>query len=70
MKKTVRTSIKFLTDKLGMDPATAMSYLSGATDFEITQVVDETKGVHAHIRKKDFAEIKSPTQVSNLGSSL
>jgi acetamidase/formamidase len=54
MKKTVRAAIKFLTDKMGMDPATAMAYLSVATDFEITQVVDETKGVHAHIRKKDF----------------
>lgn len=55
MKKTVRAAIKFLTEKMGMDPATAMAYLSGATDFEITQVVDETKGVHAHIRKKDFS---------------
>lgn len=54
MKKTVRAAIKFLVDKMGMDGATAMAYLSGATDFEITQVVDETKGVHAHIRKKDF----------------
>ncbi len=59
MKKTVRASLRFLTEKMGMDGATAMSYLSGATDFEITQVVDETKGVHAHIRKKDFAEVKT-----------
>lgn len=58
MKKTVRAAIKFLVDKLGMDPATAMAYLSVATDFEITQVVDETKGVHAHIRKKDFVNAK------------
>ncbi len=58
MKKTVRAAIKFLVDKQGMDPATAMAYLSAATDFEITQVVDETKGVHAHIRKKDFANAK------------
>lgn len=58
MKKTVRAAIKFLTDKQGMDPAEAMAYLSAATDFEITQVVDETKGVHAHIRKKDFARAK------------
>ncbi len=64
MKKTVRTAIKFLTETLGMDPATAMAYMSGATDFEITQVVDETKGVHAHIRKKDFSEIKRLPQIS------
>ncbi|MFA6213194.1 MAG: acetamidase/formamidase family protein [Candidatus Obscuribacterales bacterium] len=54
MKKTVRASIKFLVDKMGMDAASAMAYLSAATDFEISQVVDETKGCHAHIRKKDF----------------
>ena len=52
MKKAVRASLKFLTEKMGMDGATAMDYMSGATDFEITQVVDRTKGVHAHIRKK------------------
>jgi len=58
MKKAVRASLKFLTEKMGMDGATALGYMSGATDFEITQVVDETKGVHAHIRKKDFADKK------------
>lgn len=60
MKKTVRASIKFLVDKMGMDSASALSYLSAATDFEITQVVDETKGVHAHISKKDFLPMQQP----------
>jgi len=55
MKKTVRAAIKFLEDKMGMDGASAMAYLSAATDFEISQVVDETKGCHAHISKKDFS---------------
>lgn len=54
MKKTVRAAIQFLVDKMGMDAATALAYMSGATDFEITQVVDEVTGVHAHIRKADF----------------
>lgn len=57
LKKTVRTAIQFLSERMGMDNATALSYLSAATDFEITQVVDETKGVHAHIRKKDFSSV-------------
>jgi acetamidase/formamidase len=57
LKKTVRTAIKFLSEKMNMDNATALSYLSAATDFEITQVVDETKGVHAHISKKDFEDV-------------
>lgn len=57
LKKTVRAAIQFLVDKMGMDSATSLSYLSAATDFEISQVVDETKGVHAHISKKDFADV-------------
>ncbi len=65
MKKAVRASIKFLNEKMNMDDATAMAYLSAAADFEITQVVDETKGVHAHISKKDFAQIKSAHQVES-----
>ncbi|MFP6820468.1 hypothetical protein, partial [Acinetobacter sp.] len=26
------------------------------TDFEVSQVVDKTKGIHAKIRKADFKE--------------
>jgi len=55
MKQAVRHSIRFLSESLGMDRATAYAYLSAATDFEISQVVDRTKGVHALIRKEDFA---------------
>ena len=57
MKKTVRESIRFLEEKLGMDRAVALAYLSAATDFNISQVVDGNKGIHALIRKKDFATI-------------
>lgn len=54
MKQAVRESIAFLSGSLGLDPAVAYAYLSAATDFEVSQVVDRTKGVHALIRKKDF----------------
>ncbi|MBI3949686.1 MAG: acetamidase/formamidase family protein [Acidobacteria bacterium] len=54
MNHAVRAAIKFLSEKLGMDPATAYAYLSAATDFEVSQVVDRTKGIHALIRKRDF----------------
>jgi len=57
MKKTVRESIRFLEEKLGMDRAVALAYLSAATDFNISQVVDGNKGIHALIRKADFATI-------------
>src|SRR5262249_28966405 len=45
MKKCVRASLQFLTEKLGMDPAAALAYLSAATDYEVTQVVDEVKEI-------------------------
>jgi acetamidase/formamidase len=57
MKNAVRTSIAFLTDRFGMDPQTAYAYLSAATDFAVSQVVDRTKGIHAKIRKSDFADL-------------
>jgi len=31
-----------------------VAYLSVATDYVVSQVVDKTKGVHARIRKGDF----------------
>lgn len=55
MKKATREAVRFLSEKQGMDRATALAYLSAAADFEVSQVVDKTKGVHALIRKKDFA---------------
>lgn len=38
-----------------MDRATALAYLSAAADFEVSQVVDQVKGVHCMIRKSDFS---------------
>jgi acetamidase/formamidase len=55
MKKATREAVRFLSEKLGLDRATALAYLSAAADFEVSQVVDKTKGVHALIRKKDFS---------------
>ncbi|WP_242671868.1 hypothetical protein [Stutzerimonas kirkiae] len=39
-----------------IDEALAYAYLSAATDFQISQVVDRTKGINAMIRKADFVE--------------
>jgi len=57
MKDAVRESIRFLTEVLGMDRATAYAYLSAASDFQVSQVVDGTKGVHGMIRKADFIRV-------------
>lgn len=56
MKEAVREAIGFLTEKLGMDRATAYAYMSAATDYEVSQVVDKTKGIHALIQKRHFID--------------
>ena len=57
MKKAVREGVNFLSSYLGVDRAVAFAYMSAATDFEISQVVDRTIGVHGLIRKSDFTEV-------------
>lgn len=56
VKIAVRRAVRFLSGQFGIARATALAYLSAATDFHISQVVDRTKGVHALIRKADFAD--------------
>ncbi len=58
MKDAVREAMRFLTEKLGMDRSIAFVYMSAATDFNVSQVVDRTKGIHALIRKRDFIKVK------------
>lgn len=58
MKKATREAIRFLVEEYGVDEAIAYAYLSAATDFEVSQVVDRTKGIHSKIRKSDFNEFK------------
>ena len=57
MKKAVRAAVEYLAENHGMSRAEALNYLSAAADFEVSQVVDRVKGVHALIRKKDFAGV-------------
>jgi acetamidase/formamidase len=54
MQDCVRAAIALLRARWGMDPKHAYAYLSAATDFNISQVVDLVKGVHARVRKSDF----------------
>ncbi len=55
MKKAVRNAVDYLSLNHHLTRAEAFAYLSAATDFEVSQAVDRTKGVHALIRKRDFA---------------
>jgi len=61
MKKSTREAIRFLNQEYGIDESIAYAYLSAATDFEVSQVVDKTKGIHAKIRKSDFKEFEKAT---------
>ncbi len=55
-RRAVREAIGFLSGEFGMSRAVAYAYMSAATDFVISQVVDRTKGVHARIRKSEIVE--------------
>ena len=50
----VRAAIALVQARYGLDQSHAYAYLSAATDFNISQVVDLVKGVHARIRRSDF----------------
>jgi acetamidase/formamidase len=54
VQNCVRAALSLLTARFGMDEPLAYAYLSAATDFNISQVVDLVKGVHARIRVSDF----------------
>ncbi|WP_345437192.1 acetamidase/formamidase family protein [Microbacterium gilvum] len=57
MRKCVAAALSLLQARWGMDEHLAYAYLSAATDFDISQVVDVVSGVHARIRASDFAEV-------------
>lgn len=58
MRKAVRAALDLLMARYGMAEHLAYAYLSAATDFDISQVVDIVCGVHARIREADFAGIE------------
>lgn len=57
MRACVRAAIALIRARWGLDEHLAYAYLSAATDFDISQVVDIVCGVHARIRETDFAEV-------------
>ena len=54
MREAVREALRFCESRLGLPRHIAYAYLSCAADFEVTQVVNEVKGVHCMIPKRDF----------------
>ncbi|MGY1715211.1 acetamidase/formamidase family protein [Geodermatophilus sp. SYSU D01106] len=54
-RRAVVNALDFLEHDRGMDRSVAYAYLSAAADFEVSQVVDRTVGVHGVIYKDHFA---------------
>ena len=52
-RESMDYAIALLQARYGMDAHLAYAYLSAATDFNISQVVDLVTGVHARIRVSD-----------------
>ncbi|MFG6503571.1 acetamidase/formamidase family protein [Microbacterium sp. P05] len=57
MRACVRAALSLIEARWGLDEHLAYAYLSAATDFDISQVVDLVCGVHARIREADFAAV-------------
>ena len=55
MREAVREALRFCESRLGLPRHIAYTYLSCAADFEVTQVVNDVKGVHCMIPKRDFS---------------
>jgi len=54
MRAATRNAIAFLRERYALPPAVALAYLSAAADFEVSQVVDQTVGIHCQIRQSDL----------------
>ena len=61
MRKCVRSALNLIEARWGMQEHLAYAYLSAATDFDISQVVDIVCGVHARIREADFERRRPAT---------
>ncbi|BAK35220.1 amidase [Microlunatus phosphovorus NM-1] len=58
VRACVRQALSLIQARWGMAEHLAYAYLSAATDFRISQVVDLVTGVHARIREADFERIE------------
>ena len=54
MRNAVTEGVRLLTDHYGMTPTDAYAYLSISADFNVSEVVDITKGVHGLIDKGEL----------------
>jgi acetamidase/formamidase len=60
LERCAANAVELLRAAFGMEPDLGYAYLSAAADFDISQVVDLVKGVHARIRRSDFPDSRGP----------
>ncbi|HVT71406.1 MAG TPA: acetamidase/formamidase family protein [Trebonia sp.] len=60
LERCAANAVELLRAAFGMEPELGYAYLSAAADFDISQVVDLVKGVHARIRRADFPQSRAP----------
>ncbi len=60
MKNALMEAVTFISEELGFTFNQALSIASTGVDFEVSQVVDRTLGVHAMIPKSIFTKKKFP----------
>src|SRR5258708_10150327 len=60
MRMAVNQTIDFLKEKQGLNFFDGLSLASIGVDFEVTQVVDQAKGIHAMIPKSLFKDKSGP----------
>jgi acetamidase/formamidase len=60
MHSAIAHTVEFLKDRKGLDFFDSLSLCSLAVDYEVTQVVDGTKGIHAMVPKSIFKDQSAP----------
>lgn len=67
MRQSVSEALAFLEGEFDMPRHVAYAYMSAATDFVISQVVDRVKGVHGLIEKDHFVRTSSARRPRHAG---
>lgn len=55
LRQAVTEALAMVMSVSGLDEAVALSYLSAAADFEVSQAVNGVRGVHCVVRKTDLS---------------
>jgi acetamidase/formamidase len=69
MRMAITQTIDFLKEKKGLEFLDGLALTSVGVDFEVTQVVDTTKGIHAMIPKSLFKDESVTTYWYQPGST-